>query len=397
MTARTPAPSSSPVLSAILVNYNAGDELRRALQSIADEMHGQPWEAVVVDNVSIDGSTTIVDEFAPAARLIRNTVNVGFGRAVNQGLAATTSPLVLIMNPDCRLVAGATTTLRAVLEQHQNCAIVGPRILNPDGSVQGSARGDPDMLTGLFGRTTLLQRMLPWLSVSKRNVLPVDAAADASGIVVDWVSGACMLARRSALAAVDGFDERYFLYWEDADLCRRLRGRGYETRYEPAASAIHRVGHSSRTVQAVAIRAFHESAYLYYCTHVAPEPLSPKRPLARALLGARAAWARYQARRRSIAWREPQTSYARISSTRSATCSAIERLAVNPGDSMPAACTRRGHLSSLAMKKSAYDTSGGWILARMPLPPSRRSASVTSGSSFCAGSTNASTGSRSSS
>jgi GT2 family glycosyltransferase len=285
------------VLSAILVNYNAGDELRRALQSIADEMHGQAWEAVVVDNVSIDGSTAIVEEFA-AARLVRNTVNVGFGRAVNQGLAATAAPLVLIMNPDCRLVAGAVAALRLVLEQHQNCAIVGPRILNPDGSVQGSARGDPDMLTGLFGRTTLLQRMLPWLSVSKRNVLPVDGAIPAgTGVVVDWVSGACMLARRSALAAVDGFDERYFLYWEDADLCRRLRARGYDIRYEPSASAVHRVGHSSRTVQTVAIRAFHDSAYLYYCTHVAPQPLSPKRPIARALLAARAAWARAQARR----------------------------------------------------------------------------------------------------
>jgi GT2 family glycosyltransferase len=107
---------------------------------------------------------------------------------------------------------------------------------------------------------------------------------------VDWLSGACVLARREALAAEGGFDERYFLYWEDADLCRRLRTRGYEVRYVPAASAVHRVGHSSRTARAPSVRAFHESAYLYYATHVAPGALNPKRLLARALLALRCWW-----------------------------------------------------------------------------------------------------------
>jgi GT2 family glycosyltransferase len=95
-----------------------------------------------------------------------------------------------------------------------------------------------------------------------------------------------MLARRDALLVVNGFDERYFLYWEDADLCRRLRAGGYHVRYVPGATAVHRVGHSSRRVKAAAIRAFHESAYLYYATHVAPR-VFPKRMLARVLLGIR--------------------------------------------------------------------------------------------------------------
>src|SRR4051812_35056251 len=84
--------ATTPLLSAVLVNYNAGDELQRALQSIADEMHGDSWEAVVVDNASTDGSISVVDSFAPAARAIANTVNLGFARGVNQGLAATTAP-----------------------------------------------------------------------------------------------------------------------------------------------------------------------------------------------------------------------------------------------------------------------------------------------------------------
>ena len=277
----------TPQVSAILVNYNAGRELGLALRSIADELADQQWEAVVVDNASSDGSAAVAADFAPHVRLVRNEVNVGFGRGVNQGLAATSGSLVLIMNPDCRFVTGAFASLRRELEQAESYAIVGPRILNPDGSVQGSARGDPDMFTGLFGRTTLLRRLLPDLAVSKRNVVSGDVVRNGhSSVTVDWLSGACMLARREALRRVDGFDEKYFLYWEDADLCRRLRALGCEVRYVPQAAAIHRVGHSSRSVRVSAIRAFHESAYLYYATHVA-SAASPKRLLARALLGAR--------------------------------------------------------------------------------------------------------------
>jgi GT2 family glycosyltransferase len=275
-------------LSAILVNYNAGDELRRALQSIADEMHGRPWEAVVVDNASSDGSGAIGNEFAPHATVVSNAENVGFARAVNQGLARTTGARVLIMNPDCRLVAGAVDALLDEIDRHDFCAVVGPRILNPDGSVQGSARGDPDMFTGLFGRTTLLSRLMPRLGVARRNV--VSEAAIRTGhesVVVDWLSGACMIARRDALAKINGFDERYFLYWEDADLCRRLRQAGYHVRYVPGATAVHRVGHSSKVARAASIRAFHQSAYLYYATHNAPRPFQLKRSLARVLLAAR--------------------------------------------------------------------------------------------------------------
>jgi GT2 family glycosyltransferase len=285
----------TPEISAVLVNYNAGDELRHALQSIADDMGEAAWEAFVIDNNSADGSGTVAEQFGPPVTLIRNRENVGFGRAVNQGIAAARAPFVLIMNPDCRLLPGAIATLRAELAAHARCALAGPRILNPDGSVQGSARGDPDMFTGLFGRTSALQRLLPWLTVSRRNVLTAATGAQADdgarpSVSVDWLSGACLLGRRESLREVDGFDPRYFLYWEDADLCRRLRARGHEVRYVPAATAVHRVGHSSRTAQAAAIRAFHTSAYLYYSTHVAPGALNPKRLVARLLLAARCRW-----------------------------------------------------------------------------------------------------------
>jgi len=277
---------TAPVVAAVVVNYNSGGELERALRSIADELTSVPWEGVVVDNASADESAKAVSAFAPV-RLRRNSENVGFGRGVNQGVRETTAPYVLIMNPDCRLVAGAMATLRAELDRHDGCAIVGPRILDPDGSIQGSARGDPDMLTGLFGRTAMLRRHLPFLPVARRNVVVDDVIRSGEpSMPVEWLSGACMLARREAFEAVKGFDDRYFLYWEDADLCRRLRARGYHVRYVPGASAIHRVGHSTRTARIASIRAFHDSAYLYYATHVAPAA-SSKRMIARTLLRGR--------------------------------------------------------------------------------------------------------------
>lgn len=276
---------TTPDVSLIVVNYNAGPELARSIRSVVTDLADRVWEGVVVDNASSDDSPDSIAGFAPRVRLIRNAHNVGFARGVNQGLAATTAPRVLILNPDCRLAPGTFAALAQELDRSPAHAIVGPRILNPDGSAQGSARGDPDMLTGVFGRTGLLRRVLPGLAVSRRNVVD-GVGLEAEAVTVDWLSGACVLARRDVLQQVDGFDERYFLYWEDADLCRRVRARGYVIRYVPSAVATHEVGHSSRGRRSAAIRAFHESAYLYYATHVAPH--SPvKRLLARVLLAAR--------------------------------------------------------------------------------------------------------------
>jgi GT2 family glycosyltransferase len=277
-------------VAAVLVNYNAGPELVRALQSLTNDLAGLVWEAVVVDNASTDGSDRLVEAFAPQVRLLRNSINVGFARGVNQGVAASRAPLVLVMNPDSHLETGATRALQAQLEAHDGCAIVGPRVLDPDGTVQGSARGDPDMMTGIFGRTGRLREWLPFLAAARRNVVTDAALGNGQpSVVVDWVSGACMLIRRAAFESVGGFDERYFLYWEDADLCRRLRAHGYHVRYVPGATAIHGVGTSSRTAPAASVRAFHESAYLYYATHVAKR--SPvKRWLAHQLLRARCWW-----------------------------------------------------------------------------------------------------------
>ena len=197
---------------------------------------------------------------------------------MNIGTAATSAPFVLMLNPDCRLEPGMGRSLLLELQRHEKCAVMGPAILDPSGTLQESARGDPDMLTGLFGRTSILSRVFPNSRLARRNLrASVLSSATGSSQPVDWVSGACMLARREALAGVGGFDEGYFLYWEDADLCRRLRNAGWETRYFKAATAIHDVGQSSRSARALASREFHRSAYRYFASHVVPQRWHPAR------------------------------------------------------------------------------------------------------------------------
>jgi GT2 family glycosyltransferase len=277
-------------LSVVIVNFNAGEALATTLASLEPGLTEFAWEAVVVDNASTDASERVVEQAGPRVRLLRQDRNVGFARGVNAGLAATTAPLVLVLNPDCALRPGAVAALGHVLEAHPDAAVAGPRILNPDGSIQESARGDPNLLTGLFGRTTLLSRLAPNLGAVRRNLAArraIDTGVESA--LVDWISGACMLARREALAAVGGFDERYFLYWEDADLCRRLRAAGWTARYVPHAVVVHRVGGSSQSVRRLAIRAFHQSAYRYYVTHVVPQWWHPGRVVAWTLLSARSA------------------------------------------------------------------------------------------------------------
>tara|TARA_Y100000588_G_scaffold227061_1_gene240878 strand:+ start:17 stop:475 length:459 start_codon:yes stop_codon:yes gene_type:complete len=132
-------------------------------------------------------------------------------------------------------------------------------------------------------------QLFPSSALAKRNVR-TSVGSNTEGFEVDWVSGACMLARRESLMSVGGFDSDFFMYWEDADLCRRLRSLGYTVRYVPQARVMHRVGRSSETVPELAIRAFHESAYLYYVKHVARARFHPARWFAKLILMLRMFW-----------------------------------------------------------------------------------------------------------
>jgi N-acetylglucosaminyl-diphospho-decaprenol L-rhamnosyltransferase len=282
--------SDRPQVSVVIVNYNTGAYLARCLTSLAEGCEGFDWDAVVVDNGSADGSEHAADGQTQGVRLIREGANLGFARAANIGARQTSAAYILLLNPDCRLTPGSLAPLVTELERRPECQVAAPLVVDEDGTAQGNARGDPTMMTGLFGRTSLMRRLFPRLPGVTRHVVPADDVHADGSQEVDWVSGACCLIRRRAFDRVGGFDERYFLYWEDADLCRRIRQAGGTVRFRPARSApvVHTVGRSSASVAALAVRAFHESAYRYYATHVAPSPFSPARWTAWALLKARA-------------------------------------------------------------------------------------------------------------
>lgn len=277
-------------VAVIVINFNTGALARACVERAAADLGDIDWEAIVVDNASSDGSVAALDGLARTRALV-NATNVGFGAAVNQAARETGAPLLLLLNPDCAVVPGAFRALHETLAAHPSCAIAAPRLLNADGSVQASARGEPTAWTGLFGRHSLLTQFFPSSAIARRN-LPAQDLVDAGveSAEVDWVMGAAMLIRRAAFDLVGGFDERYFLYWEDADLCRRLRARGLSTRYVPRALVRHPGGASARTASAFATRAFHASAYRYYSTHVVPSPWHPARWLARVALPLRAWW-----------------------------------------------------------------------------------------------------------
>jgi GT2 family glycosyltransferase len=290
LTGRRAPFAMTPDITVIIVNYNSGVHLAECLTSLDAGLAGFNWEVVVVDNASTDSSEAAAaksesrDCATKRVRLVRLPTNTGFAAAANLGARTGAANLLLFINPDCLVAPGFLAPLVDELDTSLRRAAVAPCVLNEDGSPQGNARGDPTMMTGFFGRSTLLSRLFPSAGLARRNVLRPESQAAAS---VDWVSGSCVLMQREAFDEIGGFDERYFLYWEDADLCRRLRQAGWIIRVRPEARVVHVGARSSRTVKPLAIRAFHRSAYLYYTTHVAPSPWSARRWLAAGLLFAR--------------------------------------------------------------------------------------------------------------
>jgi hypothetical protein len=217
---------------------------------------------VVVDNASSDGSVDRARGHDPAPAVVANPTNVGFARACNQGTKATTAPLVLFLNPDAALTAGALEMLVARLAAVPDVGVVGPLVRDPDGTIQVST--GPDLRLWAERRQRQLVR-----GVRRRDpaALREAEARHAREHEPDWLSGACLLVRRQALEAVGGFDEGFFLYEEDADLCRRLRAAGWRVLFTPAATVHHELGRSMAQAPEAARRAYHESHLRYYRKH----------------------------------------------------------------------------------------------------------------------------------
>jgi N-acetylglucosaminyl-diphospho-decaprenol L-rhamnosyltransferase len=226
-------------VSVIVISYNTRDLLARCLEAVAATMAAPRHEVIVVDNASRDGSAAMVAERFPNIRLLRNEHNRGFAAANNQAISIARGRHVLLLNSDAFLLPGAVERMVQAMEADASVGAVCSRLLNPDGSFQGSFADFPT----LRGELLLLAGLARLVCHPAYPSYP--EAASQHPRAVDWVSGACMLVRRAAIEAVGLLDEEYFMYTEEVDWCYRLHLAGWRVRYEPAARVIHWSGQSA--------------------------------------------------------------------------------------------------------------------------------------------------------
>jgi N-acetylglucosaminyl-diphospho-decaprenol L-rhamnosyltransferase len=290
-----------------MVTYRAGDRVAASLAALADARDRLPPEhellAVVVDNASGDGTVDRVRERAPWAELVALRANRGFAAGCNVGIGrAASAEVIVLLNPDVEVATDFLARL-AVLEWPADVAARGPAVLDAHGQVEQSARGFPRARTALLGRTSLLARTRPASPLLREELL---ADPGAGPRPVDWVSGACLIAPAQRFGTVGLLDEGYFMYWEDADWCRRAHAMGYSILYEPQLTVTHHQGSSSRQRSVATTIAFHRSALRYWRKHVARSPgstalagaaLSVRCAARLAAVAIRAAAARARARR----------------------------------------------------------------------------------------------------
>jgi N-acetylglucosaminyl-diphospho-decaprenol L-rhamnosyltransferase len=251
--------------SVIIVNYASWSLTLRCIDSLCETGY-EDFEIVIVDN-----DWPEPPDLSGAVRMIRNPDNVGVARAWNQGIAASTGEYIVFLNPDTIVKNDFFALVEAFFAEEPSIGVAGPRILDFDGTLQLSARKEFNMISGLLGRTSLLTRLFPKSSLVKSQFPAITEASHPAK--VDWVSGACMVARRRALEEIGPVDKRFFMYFEDADLCKRVREIGWSVYYFPQVEVFHHVGGSSRS-QPRAVWRLHKSAFLYHRKHGAHGPLS---------------------------------------------------------------------------------------------------------------------------
>jgi len=258
------APPCAARVAVVIVNFRSYPELRACLASLDRDTTGTA--VVVVDQQSDTAAAGHIEADFPNVRMLRMTANGGFAAGVNRGAREADAPYLLLLNPDTIVEPGLCTWMADWLDAHPDVGVAGPRLRNDDGTIQASARRFPDCTTAIAGRSSWLTRALPGNRLSRRNLPALDTATT-EPIDVDWVSGACMMVRRDAFDAVGGMDEGFFLYWEDADFCRRAARAGWKTAYCPRVGAVHAGGRSSRQATDASLVAFHRSAFRLFWKH----------------------------------------------------------------------------------------------------------------------------------
>ena len=259
-------PPARPVLvSVLIVNYKAYAELATCLDSL-QRFLADDTELVVVDHSSEPAAASRLLQRFGWIRLIAVATNPGFAAGVNRAARAARGRYLLLLNPDCVVAGDVVHDLASWLDDSPGVGVVGALVREADGGIQASARRFPGLTTGFAGRTSWFSRVWPNNPWTRRNLVTPESAG--GPVEVDWVAGACLMIRRAAFEAVGGMDEQFFLYWEDADLCFRLKQQGWPTVYNPLLPGVtHLTGRSRLRAQRQSLIAFHQSAYRYFRKH----------------------------------------------------------------------------------------------------------------------------------
>ena len=266
-------------LEILIVSYNTGELLRDCLGSVYQKIKGIELGVIVIDNGSSDNSVEMVKKEFPQVKLIENRDNLGFARANNQAIRQGAARYLLLLNPDTSLANNSCCEMLRFMDEHPQVGILGCRLLNTDGTIQPSNSSFPNLFTELL-RIFQLKRLMsgPGLreKVGERlgGILGSTLREyfrvywDSERIrEVDWVSGACLLVRRKAVEDVGLLDESFFMYYEDADWCYRMRKGGWKTCYFPFFEIIHYVGKSDSSFNPSTFIERHKSMYYYFRKH----------------------------------------------------------------------------------------------------------------------------------
>ncbi len=250
-------------LSIIIVNWNVKRLLRDCLMSLQAQLDDTS-EIIVVDSASHDDSPQMVRTEFPSVQLIESSTNLGYAKGNNLGVRHARGEYLLLLNPDTVVKPHTLTTLTHHLDSQPTVGVVGPQLLWADGSIQSSRRRLPTVGT-LFWESTLLHQWWPHNPHARRYHL-ADIPPD-SAQTVDWLVGAALLIRRTTWTQVGGFDEDFFMYFEETDWCKRCQDAGWAIHYLPTAQIVHYEGKSSEQVAAARTIRFQRSKLRYTRKH----------------------------------------------------------------------------------------------------------------------------------
>ncbi len=264
-----------PDISVVVVSFNTRNLLRDCLAALRKETEGIANEVFVVDNVSRDGSAEMVEKEFPEIKLIRSDINLGFAGANNKAFPLATGRYIVLLNSDAFLKPMALRRSIDYMDSEPGIGLGGARLIGADGSWQASCRMFPSPLNDFLSLSGLATKFPKsrFFGRQDHTWASQDVPADA-----DWVPGAYSIIRRSVLDEVGHFDEQFFLYYEEVDLCKRIKQAGYVVRYWPDVVVVHLGGESSKTITSLTMSKSGaqlelwrmRSAFLYYRKHHGP-------------------------------------------------------------------------------------------------------------------------------